>query len=670
MLSSPGIGSGLDVKGIVSQLVSAAAAGPSRRFNAQEAQIQAKLSALGTLKSGLSEFKTALAGLTKLSLTPPKSVSLNNYDFFSASAASDAAVGSYNVEVQDLAQAHKLASKGFANTTDSIGSGELTFRFGTYDSGPNTFSVTAGKAAASVTIDSSNDSMEGIRDAVNGADIGVTATIINDGTNYRLMFSSDETGAENSLEITVSGDSQGTGIDDNGLSQLAYDPTAAGVGTGKNLSEQVIAQDAKVIIDNFTITHANNSISDAIQGVTLNLKKVELGTTTTITITENKANVAKSVGGFVEAYNTLNKTIASMSSYNPETEAAGVLLGDSTLRSISNQVSRIISNTVPGLDGSAYRALADVGLKTERDGALKLDSSVLSDAVDSNYEDVVRLFSQASIASDSLIDATYEGSEIGTYAVNISQLATQGSYAAATNGSLIIDANNDSFSLKVDDVLSTSITLSTGTYTDGDALAAEIQSKINGDSELSAAGVAVKVNYVIDHFEIISDRYGSESKVEIISVDTNSTADLGFSVATGTDGLDVEGSIGGATAEGNGQVLTGTGHTSGIELTVRGGGIGDRGSVTVSQGFASSLDKLLTDLLDSKGVIDSRTESLNGQASDIGEERERLESRLESLQARYLRQFSALDLLLSRMQATSSYLAQQMAAMPGPRTNK
>ena len=146
---------------------------------------------------------------------------------YTASGSSTASIGNYSIEVKQLAAAHKLASKAFTNTTDTVGTGTLTIQFGTVNVG--VFTANSAKATQSVAIGSANSSLSGVRDAVNAAKIGVTASILNDGTGNKLVFTSSDTGAANSLKITVIDTSDASNTDNAGLSQLAYDPAVAGI---------------------------------------------------------------------------------------------------------------------------------------------------------------------------------------------------------------------------------------------------------------------------------------------------------------------------------------------------------------------------------------------------------------------------------------------------------
>ena len=659
MISSPGIGSGLDVQGIVRQLVAAEAQPTTTRLNAAENRYNAQLSALGSLKSGLSSFQSSLTDLTNISSFNTRLVTSGNEDLYTATATGTAISSSYEIDVQQLAQAHKLASQAYTDTTSSIGTGTLTFQFGD----PN-------KAAQAVTIGAGDNTLQGVRDAVNAANIGVTATIINGDAGYQLVFSSDETGADNSLKISVSESPlNGTNTDMNGLSALAYDPLAP-VGTGQNLTQKSAAQDAVVMIDGIQVSSATNRVSDALAGVTINLKSADPGNKSTLAISTDTETVGSTIESFVDEYNKLMGTINKLGRYDASRDEQAPLVGDSTLRFVRGRMQEIISNTVGGLSGS-FRMLAEIGITTSTtDGTLVLDKTKLDSALSSNFDEVGNIFSANGSPSDSLVQ--YISSTVdtlpGTYAVDITQVASRGAYsdAASSVTSLTVDGTNDTFSLNVNGATSGNITLSQGTYASADLLASEIQSKINGDSALSAVGATVSVAYDggTNSFTFTSTRYGSNSAVNFNTVGASAGL-IGLTVngAAAVSGTDVAGTIGGVAATGNGQTLTGTGDTLGLSLQIQAQAPGAYGDIVFSRGVADQLNNLLDDFLGTDNFLDSRTSSLNEQLSALDEQRDSLTRRLDRMEIGLMRQFSALDGLMAGMQATSSFLTAQLNSL-------
>ena len=665
-LSSPGVGSNLDVNGIVSQLM-ALEHRPLNALDRKEAGYQAQLSAYGSLKGALSAFQNAVRGLSELSKFQAVKATPADTTILTASAASTAIPGSYSVEVTKLAQAHKISSNGFASVNDAVGSGTLTIQYGTYDSVNNTFTLNSAKAAQTVTIGAGQNTLAGIRDAINAAKIGVTASIVNDGSanGNKLVLSSNDMGAANSLKITVTNDSVGTNTDTLGLSQLAYDPTAA-VGSGKNLTQTVAAQNAELKVDGILVSKAANTVTDVIQGVTLNLLKTNTAAPTTLTVARDTAAVKSSVEAFVKAYNDINKTFKDLSGYNATTKQGAILQGDAAVRTIQTQIRSTLTSTLTGLDG-AYKLLSQIGVSFQKDGTLTVDSTKLQSAIDTNFNDIAGLFAALGKPSDSRV--SYAGATAktkpGVYGIEVTSLAIQGKSAggAAIGTYTITAGSNDALTLKVDGI-SASITIAAGTYTAA-TLAAELQSKINGASALSSAGISVKV--AIDAGNVVtitSDRYGSASNVEVTG--GNGRTNLGFATQTLTAGADVVGKINGANAVGSGQYLTGaTGNDAeGLKLLITGTATGSRGSVNYSHGYAYKLDKLADSLLASSGPISSSTDGIDRIIKDIGNRREVMNRRLISIESRYRAQFTALDQLMSSMTKTSNYLSQQLANLP------
>ncbi len=669
-ITSLGVGSGLDLQGLLTGLMDAERSQLEAPLNRREDELQAQLTAYGSLKGALSSFQTALSGLHQATTFQKSTTSVSDSSVFTATATGSLSSADYGIEVTDIATSHKLASGQFASNTDAVGTGELTFRFGTYDAGSNTFTANPDKTIETVTIDASNNSLQGIRDAVNQADIGVTASIVNDGSGYRLLFKSDATGEENSLEITVNDTGDGNNTDTAGLSQLAYDPTAAGVGSGRNMVQTVAATDAHFSIDGLAMTRSSNTVSGAIEGVTLELKGSNAGSTATLSVAQDKDSIKQAVNSFVSGYNTLVGSLDALAGYDAEEEKGGVLLGDSVTRTLTDQMQKILSGAVQGLSGQ-YNSLSQLGLSTQLDGTLELDDAVFNQALDNDVNAVSRVFAATGATSDALVGfvGATDDTQVGTYAIDITRLATQGEYtgAAVAGFPLTVDATNDTFELKLNGVQSGTISLSQRNYASGAELAAELQSRINADSAIKAGGMSAVVTFDTDHFVITSAKYGSASRVEFTAVEG---AGLGLSVGAGVTGEDVAGTIGGVAATGVGQVLRGTGDAAGLEVEVAGSTLGARGDVTYTRGIADQLNSFLELYLGSDSMIDMRTKGIDSSLDNITSQREQMELRLSSMEARYIAQFTSLDLIVSQMQATSSYLTQQLEALPGFYTPK
>jgi flagellar hook-associated protein 2 len=233
------------------------------------------------MKSALSTFQTAVKALASADKFNAQTVTSSDPTVFTATANGKATLGDYAVTVNQLAKAQKLALTGFTNTTDVVGTGTLTISFGTFTPAviapptPSSFTPNAAKTDVTITIGSSNNTLAGVRDAINASNSSVSATIVNDGTSNRLVITSKDTGEVNSLKISVADDDT-TNTDAAGLSQLAYDP-AATAGSGKNLAQLQGAQNALLNIDGIDVVKSSNKVTDAIDGVTINLLKTSGG---------------------------------------------------------------------------------------------------------------------------------------------------------------------------------------------------------------------------------------------------------------------------------------------------------------------------------------------------------------------------------------------------------
>lgn len=384
-LSSPGIGSSLDVKSIVSQLMTVESQ-PLTLLATKEASYTAKLTSFGLVKSALSSLQVAAQTLNLSSTYSSVTPSVADSSVLSASLNGSTPAASYDIEVQHLAHAQKLISSTYAAMDTVVGEGTITLSVGKYsDAGspPVTFTQKADSTPTSITIDSTNNTLQGIRDAINKSNAGVTATIINDGTGYRLSLVSQNTGEENAVKIGV------TESGDPGLAQLAYDGSTGGV---SNMAQNVAPQDAVIKVDGITITKSSNTITDAIQGVTLNLtKETDSGTTTKLTLARDTSTIRTALQKFVDAYNSVNKQIGDSTAYDSTTSKASPLTGDATIRTVQAQLRSSITTPVAGAP-TGLSTLTDLGIGFQKDGTLSIDSSKLDKLLADPSVDLSKLF--------------------------------------------------------------------------------------------------------------------------------------------------------------------------------------------------------------------------------------------------------------------------------------
>ena len=666
-ISSAGVGSGLDVNGIVTKLM-ALEQQPITVLDQKEAGLQSKLSSYGSVSGALSAFQSTMAGMSYLSAFQIFSATPTDSTVVSAAASTLASVGSYSVTVGQLAQAQSLVSSGAATTNTAIAAAASTttisFQFGTISGGTapvdgigvysgSTFTQDASQTTGTITISDSNNSLQGIRDAINAANLGVSATIVNDGSAapYHLVLTSKATGATSSMKISVSGDASLAAL-------LAYNPAGT-----QNLTQTKAGQNATGTVNGLAISSATNIVSNAIQGVTLNFGK--LGTTS-VTVARNTSSVQASVQGFVKSYNDLSSTLARLTAYDPVAKKGGPLQGDVTIQGIQNRVRSMLNTSITGLGGS-LTTLSQIGISFQLDGSLALDTSKLQTALSNNSSDIAGLFAAVGSATDSLV--SYSGSSAktspGNYSLNVSALATQGrtTGSAAIGSSTIIANTNDGLTVTVDGI-SAAVALAAGTYTNAE-IAAQLQSRINGVAAFKTAGISTTVSQSGGVFTITSARYGSASAASITG--GNGATNLFGATPTSTAGVDVAGTINGSTAVGAGQNLTGAVGTTaeGLKLLINGGTLGARGNISFSQGYAYKMNDLVGKMLGTTGVVSARTDGINRTIKDIDDRRTVLNDRLATIEARYLAQFRALDTLVSKFQNTGNFLTQQLSSLPG-----
>ncbi|MGB9988706.1 flagellar filament capping protein FliD [Massilia sp. SM-13] len=537
---------------------------------------------------------------------------------------------------------------------------------GSYLSG-GAFNQDATLPSGTVVIDATNNSLEGIRDAINKAGLGVKATIVSDGSAnpYHLVLTSTATGANSSMKISLSG--SGADPADSALADLlSYDP-----GADQKMMQTAAALDTKLNVNGIAVTSHSNNVGEAIQGVTLTVTKIG---SSSLNISQNTSKLKDNLNGFVKAYNDLAGMLKKLTGYNADTETAGPLQGDSTAQAVQSQLRRMLSNPITGLSGSLSN-LGQIGITFGRDGTLSLDSGKLQKAIDSNFADIGALFGAIGDSSDNQVSfiSSTAATKPGTYALNITQMATQGALtsdaALDPAGTTTIDADTV-WSLTLNDTIPSksvniaSVTIPAGTYTPAE-LAKVLQSSINGSPAFSSIGSAVTATVDADgKLVLASSKYGSASNIGLSSVSGTDYKSI-FGSAEPVVGTNVSGTLGGLPATGDGQTLTGQAGTAieGLKIDITGGATGDRGTVSFSQGYAYQLNNLGTVLLDKAGPLTSRTDGINRSIKDIAKQRDKFAEKLDAIEARYRKQYTALDVSLSQMQTTQAYLTQQLAAL-------
>lgn len=392
MAGVTGIGSGIDIDSIVKSMVAAERAPKETQLANLEKKTTTQITAIGALKSAISEFQTALGGLNKPELFQARSATSSKSDQVAVTASTKAGAGSYQVEVKSLATSSKVALQPFPNTAEApttFGGGTLTFK--------------VGEKSLEVTVDEGNNTLAGIRDAINagGKDMGLTATIVTDDAGARLVLSSTSTGKGE--DITVEGKTANAGLGGLSLEELNFDGTIVEPDPSDEAAMKAYregpmtlsaAQSAQISVDGLLITSKTNKIEGAIEGVTLDLKaKTAANEPLTISVAEDKAGVKKQVQSFVDAYNKLIGVINAQTKVTPvgdgKTPVTGALVGDATARTLLGTIRNELVN-VQG-DG-ALRALTDIGITTQKDGTLGIDNDKLDKAMAESFNELPGLF--------------------------------------------------------------------------------------------------------------------------------------------------------------------------------------------------------------------------------------------------------------------------------------
>lgn len=379
-LSSQGIGSGLDVNSIVTQLV-AIEKQPLTVLQKSATKLQTQLSLYGTVKSQMAALSDAAAALALPGTWNTQKASSSNTSAVGVTAGAGATAGAFSVSVTQLARAQSAASAGIATGTAIGAAGALSIQLGTWSGADTALGFTPGSATAISVSISATDTTSAIAAKINAAGAGVTATVLKDGANERLVIRSSTTGQASGFAVTTSGDV--------GLAQFAVagtiDSTNATPAAGMYLSQ--VGRDAKVKIDGVEVVSATNKVSGVIAGLDLQLSQV---TTAPVEIlVENDAAVTqKNIQTFVDTYNAINQTLANATKYDASTKTGGPLQGDSTTVGLQSALRSLMASSSTG---STYTTLSEVGLERQTDGSLKINSSKLTTAL-GNLDNLKKLF--------------------------------------------------------------------------------------------------------------------------------------------------------------------------------------------------------------------------------------------------------------------------------------
>jgi flagellar hook-associated protein 2 len=658
--SISGIVSGLDTTSIISKL-QAYAQKPIDLLTTQQTDATSKLTAWQDLNTRLLALKIKADALASPTSFQAKAATVSSDSALSVSATSEAVAGSTTITVNRLAQAQVEQSQGYSDTgTTTVGTGTVT--------------VGVGAAAKQITINSSNNTLSGLRDAINSAGVGVTASITDLGSlsthDYHLVLTSNTTGEANAVTWT---------------------PTLSG-GTAPTWTTTTAASDASITVGSgstaTTLTKSSNTISDVMSGVTLNLKAADVSNPVTVTITADTSGMSTAISDFVDQYNSVVNTISAQFAYSSDTQTSGALMGDYTLQSIQSDLSQVL-NVVPGLSSDA-NSLTQIGFTMASDGTLSVDQDTLSSALASNPDSVMNLFAGRGTSSDQSIqylssaNATVENGGTSGYAVRIDQVATQ---SHITSGVAQTD------SLAADETLTvngTAISLTAGMT--GQQVLDTINSYSNSTG-VTASRTGADGTGSGNYLTLTRNNYGSSGHITAVSTVSNggaspvtSSSGIGDTQVTEANGagesgqgtavagVDIAGAFGVTvngvttweTATGSGQVLmgaSGNANTAGLSVLSTATTTGQHGAVTITRGAGASFSKLLSDLTGSTGAVTTAEDAINSQISDL---KTTITTQTDSMNA-YIDQiqteFNDMESKLSTLKSTGDYLTAQFTAL-------
>jgi flagellar hook-associated protein 2 len=387
MVTATGLGSGLDINALVTGIVDAERVPLMERLDSRKSDVDGLVTGFDSLTGTLSSIRDAIANLVdsnKLNATTAESTQSS---VVSATASATAQTGTYEVNVSQLAETQSLISGNFTATSDVVGSGTLAIAIGTptYNSSPNDGTYASFTQTSTVNVNiPTNATLADVRDAINSSSASVNASILFDGSNYRLMLNSKSTGAAQGIALTVSGDSAGSDTDTSGLSQLAFDTATT------NLTQVREPKNASLTINGVSLTSTSNTVTNVVDGLSLTLHGTS-SSSATVAIAHDSAAVIDSINAFVTAYNTHNGSQKSLTKYDVTTGDVGVLQGDAMTRTILTQLRSMITTEITGLTGTVSK-LTDLGITVQSDGSLKVDEATLETAVTTNFASVEKFF--------------------------------------------------------------------------------------------------------------------------------------------------------------------------------------------------------------------------------------------------------------------------------------
>ncbi|MCE5314863.1 MAG: flagellar filament capping protein FliD [Armatimonadota bacterium] len=645
-MSISGLVSGLDTDSIIEKIMEYYTAN-QEMLEADQTECETELAVWQSINTSVLAVQTAADSIKDAEDFQTNTCTSSDEDILTATADTDATPGTYFITVNQLAQAHQVASNTtYTSKNDEVGTGTVSFTFAN-DSSMN----------FSVTIDSNNNTLAGLARAINNADSGIDASIVNTGTTdtptYQLVLTSSETGSSTQFTVasTLSGGSEPA------LSNITQ--------TG---------QDAKLTYgsgDNaISVTKESNTIDDLIDGVTINLEDTNTEKTIKVTVARDTSTITSSIENFVEAYNNLMEAVDEEFKYDESTEKTGTLFGNYKLQSLQEQIRSAVSSIVSGLD-SDYASLASIGVTHDTDGYLKIDDDTLSKALSGNLDDVRKLFSTNAESDSAYVSYVISTSatEAGSYQVVITQAATR---STLTCGAAFGDPANSN-KLGADETI----------YVEGQEIkltadmtidqAVNTINKYSDDTGVSVSATGSDGTGTGNYLTFQSVKYGSSSNFSVYSetsCTTTGSTGIGTTVisasaaqgesgnGTGTVGVDVAGTINGAKCKGSARVLTckdESNNACGLSLLCT-SSTTMKSMVKYTEGVGDKLNDLIEDMTSDTGLLTTAQDSLQDQIDDYDTQIAKEKAKATAKQDELYEKFNAMEEALSELDSQSSYL--------------
>lgn len=686
IIQSLGVGSGIDTNNIVKQLTAIERSAPQQRIDTKRDLTEARISDYGVLSSALSTLKEAAAEIIKPEGMFSKTAAFTESDaLVPTGLTTDVEPGVYNFTVEEIAQSQSISFAGLADDDSEVGEGTITLNFGAWtrdgSDRATSFVQDTEHESVTLTIDSSNNSLKGLRDAINNADAGVQASIIYDGSSYRLSILA-ESGENNEIEIVVDeGGTSDLNEDAIGLSRFAFNSAKDDFAT--QTVETQMGEDARLTINGLSVQRSTNTIDDIVQGLSLDVLKAEPGEKITITVEDDKAFAEDNVRNFVDAFNAFLEAVDPIFGVSEETNEdgekitiEGSLSKDSMAKSILSRIRSTIASSIPGLTDSNFTALTNVGIRTELDGTLSISEDEFKEAFADRFEDVQKLFAPQTYSSSSDITVNSYGKNTvaGEYNVIVTTPPSKGYLNAnefdPLNNITFPDYDSSSkdysFKIRVNGNESDTITLPAALYDSEDEIAAALQAAINADATLQANGSSVVVSYDSDNsnFVFTSNQYGTSSTVTILDASTEITDDLGIANAGGTPGVKVVGTINGVAGFGSANVLLPALGEPGEGLAMLIGENATSATVNFSRGFAGELDELIKEFLSKDGLISAREASLEDDLESLDDDQDNLTRKMTAYEERLIQQFIAMERIINGINSSSGFLENLIDQLP------